>query len=636
MISQRSQRRLFGYAIATAVAFAAPAYAKAEDKGKPASTAAAKPEEKGKPEKSTAAKPPVKTIQAAKPKKSSAVKAAANKPIPLPRARPRLLVASAIPMVPAKATLSPIAILPTTSFSPITPAAAATLNPGPADAPAYTPPVRKASLPVAPLAAAESSATPAADVALVKQALDLVRRGKTGDASTVEKSISDPLARKLVEWTILRGDENDAGFDRLASFSIENPSWPNAITIRKRAESALWDEKRSAETVRNFFASSRPMTGKGKFALARALLAQGDTPAAAQLVRQAWREDTCSAAVERAVMESFGEMLRRADHKARMDRRFYDDDPDAGMRMAQLLGGTDLLIGRARKAVVDKASNARALLDAVPESGRGDAGYLFHKAQLGRREDKPIDAARLLQAAPRSASQQHNLDEWWVERRLVARKLLDEGEYQAAYMVARDALPPTKDNPRSEHEFTPGWIALRFANNAQAAYQHFARVGHDTANPITLARGEYWQARALDAMGRNSEARAHYQAAAQHSTAYYGQIARAHLGLNELPLRRAPELSNRAALMNLEVVRAVQLLYAVDARDLVVPFASDLAENALDIGALAIVAEVARKYDDARAMLLIGKGALRRGFALEAYAFPTNGIPDFRMVGPAV
>src|SRR5437868_14890725 len=106
--------------------------------------------------------------------------------------------------------------------------------------------------------------------------------------------------------------------------------------------------------------------------------------------------------------------------------------------------------------------------------------------------------------------------------------------------------------------------------------------------------------------------------------------------MGELAVRRAPELTNRHALMNLEVVRAVQLLYAVDARDLVVPFVSDLAENALDIGALVIVAEVARKYDDARAMLLIGKGALRRGFALDTYAFPTNRIPAFRTVGPPV
>ena len=280
----------------------------------------------------------------------------------------------------------------------------------------------------APFAATESSTTPAADVALTKQALDLARRGKTSDATTIQQTISDPLARKLVEWTILRSDENDAGFSRFAAFISENPSWPNATMMRRRAESALWDERRSAETLRAFFASSKPITAKGKFALARALLAAGDTPAAAQLVRQAWREDTCSAAVERAVMDTFGDMVTRADHKARMDRRFYDDEPDAGMRMAQLLGGTDLLIGRARKAVSDKASNARALLDAVPESASGDAGYLFHKAQWLRREDKPVEAARLLQAAPRSASQQHNLEEWWTERRLVARKLLDEGK----------------------------------------------------------------------------------------------------------------------------------------------------------------------------------------------------------------
>jgi len=638
MLFQRSQRRLFGYAIATAVAFAAPAFAKPEEKAKPASPAAAKPEDKAKSAKpAKAAKPAAKASHAARPaKKAASSKVVAGKSaVPLPRARP-LLVASAVPMVPAKATLSPIAILPTTSFLPITPAAAATLNPAPADAPVYTPPVRTAALPVAPLARAESSATSAADAALVKQALDLVHRGRTGEATAVEKTISDPLARKLVEWTILRSDENDGGFDRLAAFSAENPSWPSAVTIRKRAESALWDEKRSAETVRNFFASSKPTTAKGKFALARALLSQGNTPAAAQLVRQAWREDLCSAAVERAVMETFGDMLTRADHKARMDRRFYDDDPDAGMRMAQLLGGTDLLIGRARKAVVEKASNARALLDAVPESARSDAGYLFHKAQWLRREDKPIEAARLLQAAPRSASQQHNLDEWWIERRLVARKLLDIGEEQAAYVVARDALPPTKENLRAEHEFTAGWIALRFANNPKAAYQHFARVGEGITNPITLARGEYWQGRAAEAAGNQSAAHAHYQAAAHYPTAYYGQLARARLGLGELALRRPPEPANRSALMNLEVVRAVQLLYAADARDLVIPFVSDLADKAPDTGALVIVAEIARKNDDARAMLLIGKAALNRGYAFDVYAFPTNGIPHFRMVGPAV
>jgi len=644
----RSQRLLWGCAVlALAVSMGAPALAAPADKAKPAAVtpdkkaAADKKGAKPKAAKPAAAKPaatkPAATRSANNKSAQSSAKIA-NKPIkmnaPLPRARP-IIVASAVPMVPARASLGPTPILPTTGFLPVSPAATM-----PAPSPAvYTPasvPPRVAARPAAPLAAAESASTSAADIALVKQALDLARKGKTGEATALQKTIGDPLARKLVEWTILRSDESDAGFNRFAAFSSDNPSWPNATMMRRRAESALWDEKRDNATVRAFFGGTKPLTAKGKFSLARALLAQGDASGAAQLARHAWREDTCSAAVEKAVMGLFGEMLTRADHKARMDRRFYDDDSDAGMRMAQLLGGTDLLIGKARKAVVDKASNARALLDAVPESARGDAGYIFHKAQWLRRDDKPIEAARLLQSAPRNASQQHNLEEWWTERRLVARKLLDLEEHQAAYVVARDALPPTKDNPRAEHEFTAGWIALRFINNPQAAYQHFAKVGQGTSNPITLARGEYWQGRAAEALGRNGEARTHYQAAAQHSTAYYGQIARARLGIGELALRRAPDMGHRAALMNLEVVRAVRILYEVEARDLVIPFVSDLAENALDIGALVVVAEIARRYNDARAMLLIGKGALRRGFALETYAFPTNGIPAFRMVGPNV
>jgi soluble lytic murein transglycosylase len=633
---KRSQRRVVGCAIAALVsgALAIPAMAaKPEPKATPAKTAAAKTAatKTNATEPATTAKTTTTKKSAAKKSSTTAPKpVAAKSAAPLPRPRPQFTLAAAPnPSV----RLSPAAILPTMSFSPITPAAAAS----PPVAPSYAPPPARASvMPAAPFAAAESTATPATDVTLAKQAIDLARRGKTTEASAVQKSIGDPLARKLVEWSILRSDENDAGFDRLSAFSSANPSWPNATMIRRRAEGALWDERRNTATVLSFFESQKPFTAKGKFALARAMLAQGDQPGAAQLARAAWREDTCSAAVEKAVMETFGEVLTRADHKARMDRRFYDDDSDAGMRMAQMLGGSDLLIGKARKAVVEKSSNAHALLEAVPAAARNDAGYIFHKAQWLRRDDKTIEAAQLLQSAPRSASQQHNLEEWWTERRLVARKLLDLGEHQAAYQVARDALPPGKDNPRAEHEFTAGWIALRFADNPAAAVQHFARIGHGTTNPITLARGEYWQGRALEAAGRTAEARAHYQAAAQYPTAYYGQIARARLGLGELSLRRPPEPGHRSALMNLEVVRAVQLLYAAEARDLVIPFVSDLAERAVDIGALVIIAEIARKNDDARAMLLIGKGALSRGFAFDVYAFPVNGIPNFRIVGPEV
>ncbi len=79
-------------------------------------------------------------------------------------------------------------------------------------------------------------------------------------------------------------------------------------------------------------------------------------------------------------------------------------------------------------------------------------------------------------AAPRDAAHIYDADEWWVERRLIARKLLDLDAASTAYRVVRDAAPPTKENYRVEHEFTAGWIALRFLKDPATAAQHFARI----------------------------------------------------------------------------------------------------------------------------------------------------------------
>ena len=44
-----------------------------------------------------------------------------------------------------------------------------------------------------------------------------------------------------------------------------------------------------------------------------------------------------------------------------------------------------------------------------------------------------------MQRAPREASKLIDLDEWWIERLLLARKLMDVGDARTAYVIARDA-----------------------------------------------------------------------------------------------------------------------------------------------------------------------------------------------------
>src|SRR5260221_3675005 len=206
-----------------------------------------------------------------------------------------------------------------------------------------------------------------------------------------------------------------------------------------------------------------------------------------------------------------------------MDNLLYGTEQEAGgMRAAKRLGSGHVALAKARIASNRKAPNARALLDAVRSDLRGDAGYICAKLQLLRREEKSAEAAQLMLGAPKDPSRLHNLDEWWIERRLLSRKMLDVGEHRTAYLIARDAALPSRDIYKTEQEFTAGWIALRFLNDPAVAAQHFARIGVGSVNPTALARAGYWQGRAPEAPGRSQGARAAHTRAAEPPPSPYG------------------------------------------------------------------------------------------------------------------
>jgi soluble lytic murein transglycosylase len=489
-----------------------------------------------------------------------------------------------------------------------------------------------------PFAVASTTSTSAADVAAVKRVIEFSRRGKDGEANAAMAAIEDPVARKLAEWIYLRSDSTNPSFSRYASFISANPAWPHIALFRRRAENALWDDRADDATVRAFFKDRAPTTAKGRLVLARALLAQGERAKAEALVREAWRNDDFSAAVERIALDKFGDLITPADWAMRMEKRLYADDAEAGLRAAEHVGGDDLAVARARAAVINKAKNAKALLDAVPAAARHKPGYIFSLAVWLRRTDHIADASKLMLGAPMDAAALVDPDQWWVERRLLVRKLLDEGDYKTAYRIARDSPAPTKPNYRVDQQFTAGWIALRFLHDPATATAHFAHIPDGTSSPHALSRGGYWQGRAAEAMGHKDEASAFYRSAAQYSATYYGQLARARLGLSDLGLLDKPQIppEQHASLANLEIVRAVDILYSLDERDLVAPIFAELGESATDVAGMAMLCETARRHEDGRSMLLLAKAAHNRGLPLDYYAFPTFGLPTYKSIAPPV
>ena len=473
---------------------------------------------------------------------------------------------------------------------------------------------------------------PSADLTATKQAIALLRHRKFSEATALAATIDDPIARTLVEWVMLRDSDSPAGFDRYAAFIQTNADWPSITWLRRRAEARLWQERREPSTVRRFL-GRQPVSAIGRLALARVLQGEGDRAGAEREVRGVWQSAEMSAELETAVSNEFAGVLTSADDIARMDKRIGAKDFGAAMRAAKRLGPGRVAIVKACEAAEANSKKSKALLGEVPDELRGDLGYVLCRLHWLQVHDDFAAAARLLTETSRVGLERQDVDEWWRERRLLARRLIDLGDAQTAYRVVREAAVPSNPYYRSEYHFMAGWIALRFLNDPATAFTHFTHVDDASSDPVVLARAAYWRGRTAEAADQSDEMRAQYQAATAYPTAYYGQLARARLGYSQIAVLSPPQPAGGT---RSDLVHAADILYAIGEFDLVLSFVSDFAETSTDIATLTALGELTARHHDAQAMLALGKTALARGLPTERYAFPEIGVPSYKPIAPPI
>lgn len=477
----------------------------------------------------------------------------------------------------------------------------------------------------APLAAAVKPADPEQ----VKAAIAAYRRGALKDGDAIAATIDEPAARAVLEWAALRSASSLVPFRRIEAFLAANPNYPATAVFRRRAEEMLIAEKRPPAVIRAFFHGAAPVSPAGRVALALALRDEGRSELAAETVRTVWRQEHLGAPLERLVLAEFPKLLTVEDHKLRTERYLFRENGPAAMRNAERVSTDYVKLARARLAVAKaRAPVAASVIGAAPAAFKDEPPFLFMQAQQARRADKFDEAADLLAKAPRDATRLGDGDGWWTERRLVARRLLDGGDAKRAYVVAAGHAAEGAAE-RIDAEWHAGFIALRFEQNAARALDHFTAAAGIAETPISVARASYWQGRAAEALGRREDAEQHYEVAAEHPIAYYGQLARARLGHSDLPLRRATSVD----IEHLPGHRGVRLLYEAGARDLAAIMLVDLSRNLHTTPALEAIASIARREGDVRTLLAIGKLAVQRGFPLDMAAYPTDGVPDFALDG---
>ncbi len=263
----------------------------------------------------------------------------------------------------------------------------------------------------------------------------------------------------------------------------------------------------------------------------------------------------------------------------------------------------------------------------------GGPGTLLARLKALRREGADDDVWSLLRSIGPDTADLADPDRWWDFRRSEVRRALSQDHPKTAYAIAK-AHGPLDGNNLSESEFLAGWIALRFLKDPQRALPHF-EASRVTGFGRTEARSAYWLGRAKLELGAPEQAQSHFSEAAQRFYTYYGALARQALRNAHACEFRAPRQPSReaiAAFVNEDAFKSVMIAKQLDLEPVLIGFILDLARQIQDPDQMTLVFELAERVAPPHAVVRAAKIALLRGFATEAYAFPTL-LPKFDSAG---
>jgi soluble lytic murein transglycosylase len=384
-----------------------------------------------------------------------------------------------------------------------------------------------------------------------------------------------------------------------------------------------------------WFQGRDPASGEGMLKLGEAYSRKSQDGTAKTWIVRAWVQGNFSLDRASYVIARYGSSLTPADHQARASRLIWQDEFSQAQAMTNLVDGSWVALMNARIKLRQNARDADAAYQRITGTLANDAGLLFDRARWLRKRDREVEARPLLiRASATLGGAPPDVEDWWNERNYEARNALDAGDTQQAYLLA-SGHNLTKDAgvPYAEAEFLAGWIALRYVNKPDAAFDHFTRLREGVTAPISVARAHYWAARAADKAGRTAEATRQYGLAAAYPMTYYGQLAAVAANPKaklDLPVAHAAVPATKQAFMNQGVIQAMEALADVGAQGLLRTFAIALADRFDDRDQYTLLSSFLHQFNEPALSLRVAKRGLQKNLPVYDIAYPTTSLPPYR------
>ena len=418
------------------------------------------------------------------------------------------------------------------------------------------------------------------------------------------------IATDIIEWHLHRSGAGTA--QAVSRFMDRNSDWPGLPYLQKQSEQAFLDAP--TDVVLNFFQRHAPVTAVGGFAHAAALLAEGKTEQARQVVQDFWVSAPMSYKVQQAYLDQFSDQLSSL-HDARLAEMLWQDAHASAEAILPYVSSKQAAMAKARIALRKGEQGVDPLIAAVADELQ-ESPLLAHARFTWRLRAGRQDAAlALLIERSQSADLLGRPEVWSKGRKLLVRELISERRFDMAYQLA-SSHHLAKGSDFADLEWLAGYIALRHHNSPTIAQVHFENLLLMSETPISLSRGYYWLGVAHQAQGNEDTALRSFRLGADYQIAFYGLLC-----AEKIAAPVAGDLSNDVALPDWQdaafrqspVFQATILLYASDQPILAERFATHLAET-LPEDQLPQLIDFLEEIKQPRALVRLGKRKASQGY----------------------
>ena len=368
-------------------------------------------------------------------------------------------------------------------------------------------------------------ARPEVKLTLYQDVFDQIKKQKWTMAITLAEDYQNKNLASYIRWLDITRPGSNHSFNYLTSFYETHRNWPNSKIILKKIESSINNSIKTSRVL-SWFESNPPTTSKGKIDYLEARIKSGIKINKKNIISNIWINSDLTFKQQKYFIRNYSKFWNQSDNWKRFERLIYEGKNISARRTLNRINGDLRKLGEARLGLSRRSGNISSLIKNVPTNLKNDPGLIYERMRW-RRKAKLNTAADLLFNPPEKIQ---NVRNWWINSRIIVRRLLNKKEFLNAYKILQKHNLPLSTKSGLEAEWLAGWVAFHHLKMNDKAIQHFENVFNNSDNNFR-AKSSYWLALVnLKKKSKKSIINKWLKESSKNKYSFYGQNASLKLG----------------------------------------------------------------------------------------------------------